>query len=84
MPATTKQIEYLRSMGVPVGPGLSKLRASSILDELVDRRNKGLATQKQISLLLREGFDPARVRSITKEEASSRIDEILKIKRGLA
>ena len=83
-PASPKQIEFLRSMGVPVGPGLSKLRASAILDELVDRRNKGLATQKQISLLLREGFDPARVRNITKDEASKRIQEILDIKRGVA
>lgn len=82
VPATPKQIEYIRSMGVPVGPGLSKSRASAILDELTDRRNKGLATQKQVALLLREGYDPAKVGKITKDEASRRIDEIMAIKRG--
>lgn len=83
VPATAKQISYLNALGIPVLPGLTMSRASSILTEQEVNRKNGLATYKQRVALLKEGYDPVRVRNITREEASKRISEFKATRKGV-
>lgn len=36
-PATARQLEYLKSLGVKVKPGLTKKQASSLIDEALEK-----------------------------------------------
>lgn len=74
--ATPGQVRYLTTFGVEDAPNLSKTRAKTLLDYLSDRRNKGLASMKQISWAIAKGMDPAQARSMTKQEASAFLDTV--------
>lgn len=74
-PATEKQCQALERFGVKAD-SMSKGQASVILEELIGRASRGLATIKQIQLLERRGF--TRAEEWTKEEASQMIDMMAK------
>ena len=38
-PVTTKQVEYLKNLGVPVTPGLTKKQASILIDNALDKES---------------------------------------------
>ena len=66
---TKKQIRALENFKIDP-EGLSKGYASAILDRLIARSSKGLATAKQIALLRRHGYEPV---DWTFEQASKKI-----------
>lgn len=66
---TKKQIQALENFKIDP-EGLSKGYASAILDRLIARSSKGLATAKQIALLRRHGYEPV---DWTFEQASKKI-----------
>lgn len=74
-PATEKQRQALKRFSVQA-EGMSKGQASVILEELIGRANRGLATIKQVQLLEKRGF--TRADEWTKEEASHMIDMMAK------
>lgn len=76
-PATKKQLEFLKTQGIDVSKVSTKGQASKLISLIVERRNKGYSTPKQIRLLERLGFD--RVGTWKFEKASSCIDEIAKM-----
>ena len=39
-PATTRQLEYLRNLGVQVKPGLTKKQASLLIDEALEKEEE--------------------------------------------
>lgn len=65
--ATEKQLEALTRAGIEPPQGLTKGDASSWLQVLADRRERGLCTYKQARCLRKRGVDPINV---TFEEAS--------------
>lgn len=73
-PATARQKEAMSRFGVANVDGASKRFASKMLDVLVERARKGLATAKQTSHLIRIGVEPAEARAMTLREASERLD----------
>lgn len=56
--ATRKQVETLEKFGIDAD-GVTKGMASQILDRLISRSSRNLATVKQIKLLKRFGYEPA-------------------------
>lgn len=56
--ATRKQVETLEKFGIDAD-GVTKGMASQILDRLISRSSRDLATVKQIKLLKRFGYEPA-------------------------
>lgn len=74
--ATARQAELLTRMGVVGAEGMSKRRASAMLEKLFARREQGLATFKQISHLTAQGMDPKEARKLTKDEATERLGEL--------
>jgi superfamily II DNA or RNA helicase len=73
---TDKQIFHLEKMGVADARSMSKRRASMMLGVLFERRDKQLATLKQISHLISNGVEPDEARSMPFAEASRRLDVI--------
>jgi superfamily II DNA or RNA helicase len=69
-PATERQLQALERFGIDAG-GLSGAAASEMLDSLVTRARKSLATPKQLRILARQG---RAHRAITREHASGLID----------
>ena len=74
--ATPKQLECLAKMGIRTS-SMSRDQASFLIGQWVQRVSKGLSTPKQISMLIRNGYEPSEVRSMTMAEASERIDRII-------
>jgi superfamily II DNA or RNA helicase len=74
--ASEKQVQLLEKFGVKHADGLSKRRASLMLDKIFERTKRGLATVKQVSLLISRGCDPDAARGMTKGEASAYLDSI--------
>ena len=70
--ATQKQIEVLQRFGVDAD-GISKGYACAIMDRLIGRSQKGLATIKQVRTLKRFGYDPA---NWTFEQASKKLSAL--------
>lgn len=56
--ATAKQIQALKNFGIDA-EGITKGYASQILDRLISRSRRNMATVKQIKLLKRFGYNPA-------------------------
>jgi superfamily II DNA or RNA helicase len=69
-PPSQKQINYLRTLGMSRPEMLSKWGASKMIDKLVRRRDKGLASPKQMRELIKTGLAPEHVRDFTRGEAS--------------
>lgn len=74
---TPRQRELLERRGFTGLDSMSKSRARAIIVHTNDRFKKGLATFKQVTLLIRLGVAPDKARSMTKEEASETITRFL-------
>lgn len=70
--ASKKQIEALERFGIDA-EGITKGYASKIMDTVIDRSRKGLATMKQVRLLNRFGYDSA---GWTMEQATKKISAL--------
>ena len=70
--ATAKQIQALKNFGIDA-EGITKGYASQILDRLISRSRRNMATVKQIKLLKRFGYEPA---DWSFEQASKKISEL--------
>jgi len=57
-PATEKQIRLIEQAGISTD-GLCKGHASRIIDSIIARRRQGLATPKQVRMLVSKGFNNA-------------------------
>lgn len=69
-PPTQKQINYLKALGMSRPEMLSKWGACKMIEKLVNRRDKGLASPRQMKELIKTGFSPEQVREFTRGEAS--------------
>jgi superfamily II DNA or RNA helicase len=76
-PASERQLNALRNLGVKQPEGISKRAAKAMLDRLVQRRKQGLATLPQIGLLKKFGVDKP---DLSKTRASEVIDYIIQSK----
>jgi hypothetical protein len=84
VPATEKQVAALKRMGIAGAESFSRRRASAMLDVLCGRIDKGLASKKQVDLLIARGFDPAACGAMTFKEASAHIDRLIGPRRQTA
>lgn len=73
---TKKQLDFLKSQCIDVEKVTTKGQASKMIGLIIERRNKGYSTPKQIRLLERLGFE--RVGTWKFDKASAAIDEIAK------
>ena len=71
-PASDRQLDYLEKMGIDRACVTSMGMASLYIDRLINRRNEGLSTPKQIRALERRGYE--HVGTWPFEEASRVID----------
>lgn len=72
-PITDKQRAFIEKAGFSC-EGLTKRAAGKLITHVIDRRNKGLSTPKQIRFLGRYGID---ANDMTMQQASSLIDEFI-------
>lgn len=79
--ATAKQAELLGRLGVQDAPMLSRHKASTLLDYLINRRKAGLATVKQVSWAIAKGKPPDEARRMTFYEASAFLDSVFQARR---
>ena len=70
--ATQKQIEALQRFGVDA-EGISKGYACAVMDRLIDRSRRNMATVKQIRALKKFGYEPA---DWTFEQASKKLSAL--------
>ena len=75
--ATEAQSRVLEKMGVTGTDTTSKTQASRLISAAIERRNQGLCTLKQISMLIGLGVDRAKARKMSFEDASKTITERL-------
>lgn len=75
-PASTRQIAALEKFGIADADKMSRRRATKMLDVLVGRAQKGLASMKQVSWLIARGIEPAKARAMSRAEASEALDGI--------
>ena len=73
--ATQRQIQALNNYGIDAD-GMTKGYACAILDKIIGRSSKGLATVKQVKLLRNHGYDPI---DWTFEQASAKIGALAKV-----
>ena len=71
-PASERQVEVLRNVGIKDPHTLTRKQASAVLEQVKDRRAKGLCTYKQEQILKRYGYENAG--TITFARASELID----------
>ncbi len=76
-PASRKQLDYLKKLGVEVPDGLSRQGAGKTIDHLAKRRDAGLATVKQVGFLISLGVDPGQAREMTFKQAGETITHLL-------
>jgi superfamily II DNA or RNA helicase len=69
-PPSDKQITFLNRHGVDGVETMSRKRASFLIGLINERRDKGLATFKQVKLLIRLKVPPKAARSMTFQEAN--------------
>ena len=73
---TQKQAELLTKFGVENADTMSKTRAKTMIDFLIQRRNAGLASMKQTSWLIAKGVPPEEARKMSFEDASKKLDQL--------
>lgn len=78
--ATEKQVAYLRNVGIPNAETMSIIEASSLIETLKSRRERGACTFKQARLLKQLGYGG----EFTFEEARQKLDEHFDRVRGRA
>lgn len=76
--ATEKQLEMLKKSGMTKLPAaLGKADASDIIESLVERREAGLATYKQVRFIVQRRIEtPEEARQMTFKDACHRIDRV--------
>lgn len=74
--ATPGQIAFLKKLGIVDAEKMSKTRAHTLLDFLVNRMNEKRATVPQVSHLIANGVDPDQARAMTKDEASEHLGRL--------
>lgn len=72
-PATPKQISYLRRLQVETDMDMTKGYAAQLISRLGDRRQRGLATLKQVRTLKKFGYEPM---DWTFEQASKKLNQL--------
>lgn len=73
-PATAAQLGCLDKFGVEGCENMSRTRASTMIDMLISRAQKGLASMKQVTYLIRQGVDADEARAMTRDEASAYLE----------
>lgn len=76
-----KQAEFLKRLGVESPETLNRFGASRMIDTVLGRRKRGMASIKQVHLAINLGMDPDAARKMTFSEASGIIDELMKKRR---
>lgn len=76
-PITNKQKTMLERYGVAYSRVKYKGQASMIIDLIFKRNEEGLATPKQIQVLLKNGYSFGKVKRLTVKGASKIISEFL-------
>lgn len=79
-PASARQLDYLKSLGMKQPRGLSRWGAGKCIKELSKRREQGLASPSQVQFLRNLGVDLERAKTMKTREASQTIDSLLKLK----
>jgi superfamily II DNA or RNA helicase len=75
-PATEKQINALRKLGVAVSDDISFSKAGKMISVLKARIDAGLSSLKQVNWMIANGVEPAQARAMTFKEASAYLDSI--------
>ena len=76
---TDRQAAALRQDGVEVR-NLDAKQAGALISTAIERRRNKLSSYKQVQLMIKSGFDPARAQGMTRDVASRLIDELRKNK----
>jgi hypothetical protein len=76
--ATDKQVAALMRFGVPEpeAKAMSRRVASRHMEEFIARRDKGLATLKQVRVLIKHGMGRNEALTVTFADATQRLDRI--------
>lgn len=77
-PPSPKQCDLLKKFGVENPESLSRRRASRMIDVLLERRRKGLATMKQVSWAINKGVNPTVARAMSFDEAHAYLDTVFR------
>lgn len=72
---TERQVQTLAKFGVADAGEMSKRRAGQLLDVMIDRAKKHLATPKQVTWAIKLGVEPSQARAMTFAEASAFLDK---------
>lgn len=75
-PASDRQLSFLRSLGITAPESLSKWGASKMIDRLMKRKEKGMASVGQVQALLSSGVKDELARTMSNAEA---VDAIVQI-----
>jgi superfamily II DNA or RNA helicase len=75
-PATPGQVQTLAKFGVEKADQMSRRRAAKMLDVIIDRRKRNLATPKQVAWLLKMDVPPAEARAMSFRDASETLDRL--------
>jgi superfamily II DNA or RNA helicase len=75
--ATVKQVDLLKKWGWNEADGMTKRQATAIIQKVIERREAGLCTVKQLNLLVSLGVEPHKARQMSFESASDRIGQLL-------
>jgi hypothetical protein len=75
--ATVKQVDLLKKWGWNEADGMTKRQATAIIQKVIERREAGMCTVKQLNLLVSLGVEPHKARQMSFESASDRIGQLL-------
>lgn len=81
-PATPRQLARLQKAGIEGTDGLSQTGAGKLISEIDRRFDSGLATLKQVRLLVSKGVDPAQAQSMTFAQAGEALDQLCNTRRA--
>lgn len=74
--ATEKQVSFLKDNGIKAAEKMEKGEAISLIGEIINRREKGLATFKQLRYLKRLGYQSDSIEQTTFSDASRIINSL--------
>lgn len=77
-PLSDKQIAILERNGIDGIEMMSRKKASFLISKIFERRDKGLATFKQIKVMIKRGVNPKLARSVSFQEASAILDRLIR------
>ena len=74
--ATIKQVELLKRWGWQDPQSLTKKQATSVIKKVIERRESGLCTVKQLNALVTMGVDAHKARQMSFEQAARKLSEL--------